>query len=461
MPVEFLTDEQKSRYGQFAGEPNEMQLVRYFHLDQSDLDFICKRRGDQNRLGFALQLTSVRFLGTFLSDPASVPGNVQIYIASQLSIKDAGILSDYAQRENTRREHTSMIREQYGYREFGNSPWSFRLSRLLYARSWVGNERPSLLFDFATAWLIKNKVLLPGATTPTRLISRIRDRANKRLWLRLASLPSKKQKANLEALLLVPEGNRVSLLDLYQQGPITVSGPSFIQAVERYKGLMAFGMRFLDFSRIPPVRLKILARHASMISTYKIDRMPDDKRTAMLVAFVRSFEVIALDEALDVLDLLITDITGKAKKAGQKERLRTIKDLDKSALVLAEVCSLILNENTRNNELREAILSRVSVEKLKESINTVNSLARPIDDNFYSEIVEQYGRVRRFLPKMLQDIDFNAAPAGKAILEAFKYLATSDLSGNKLMKDAPLEFIPNSWKRLVFDKEGRVTKRGS
>jgi TnpA family transposase len=460
MAVEFLTTEQQAQYGQFSGEPNEVQLTRYFHLDETDLALISNRRGDQNRLGFALQLTSVRFLGTFLSNVTSVPANVQAFVARQLSIENVAVLAEYAQRETTKREHTALIRKHYGYREFSEPPWSFRLSRLLYTRAWVSDERPSLMFDFATAWLIQNKILLPGASTLVRLIAEIRERATNRLWQRLSSLPTNRQKAQLETLFQIPDGRRSSHFDSYRKGPVTISGPAFNAAVDRYLELQAFGMQELNFFSIPPVRLKSLARHAGIISMHKIARMPDDKRIAMLVAFVKAFETIALDDALDVLDLLITEIAGAAKKLGQKKRLRTLKDLDKSALTLAEVCALFLSEENEEANIRDAIFARISKEQLAESIALVNALARPPDDQFHEEMVEQYGRVRRFLPRLLNDIVFKAAPAGESTLEVFNYLATLGSSRKQILDNPPLDIITTPWKRLVFDKEKQVTKRG-
>lgn len=434
-------------------------MSRYFHLDENDLVFIKNRRGDSNRFGVALQLGCVRFLGTFLTDLSQIPVNVQWFVARQLNITDIAILSNYAQRGNTQWEHTALIRNQYQYREFV-WPWSFRLSHLLYTRSWISNERPSLLFDLATNWLIQHKILLPGATILTRLISRIRERTASRLWQRLSALPTPEQTAKLEMLLQVPKGSRTSHFDHYRKGPVKISAPAFNEAISRYQKLKALGMQELDFSGIPPVRFKNIARHAGMISIYKIARMPENKRTAILVAFAKAYETIALDEALDVLDLLITHVAGEAKKLGQKRRLRTLKDLDKSALALASVCALILKGNTQDEILRTTIFSTISREKLAESIATVNELARPDYDNFQNEMVEQYGRIKRILPKLLSEIEFKAAPAGKATIEAYQYLSGLIESRKQILEDAPLDIVSKPWKRLVFDEENRVTKRG-
>ncbi len=114
MPVDFLTEVRKRRYGRYPEAISAVQPTRYFHVDDTDRALIAPRRGDANRHGLALQVLTVRFLGTFLADPTAVPSVVVDHVTARLDIADAACLPRYLDREKTRHAHRAEIRAAYG-----------------------------------------------------------------------------------------------------------------------------------------------------------------------------------------------------------------------------------------------------------------------------------------------------------------------------------------------------------
>ena len=340
MPVSFLNEEQERRYGRYAGEPAPEQLARYFHLDDADRAFVAGRRGAHMRLGFAVQLGTVRFLGTFLEQPADVPAQAVAFMAGQLGIQAGGLLAEYAGSE-WRWNHPAEIRDHYGYRALYGPFVQFRLNRWLYAlcwtgSDWTGSDWPSALFDRATAWLIAHKVLLPGVTTLERSIVRVRARAAQRLWRQMLAGITADQTERLEALLVTPDGRRQSPLDRLRDGPMLQSAAELARAVARLDEvrLLAAGLPRTD--RLPRTRVLALARFAGAAKASAVARLPDDRRLATLIAFIRTLEAATQDDVLDLFDIVVTQIFTDAQKAGREARMRDLCDLDAAALTLSQ-----------------------------------------------------------------------------------------------------------------------------
>ncbi len=440
MPVDILTKEQRRNYGRYTEDPSPAQLARYFHLDDAHMKSVLKCRGDHNRLGFALQLGTVRFLGTFLRNPTDVPEVVADYLFKQLGITDKAYLIRYSIGK-TRWDHANEIKRHYGYHDFSDPQEYFSLVRWLYTRAWISNERPSMLFDLATARLVERKVLLPGASVLARLISRVRSRVATRLWQTLCSLVSQEQSVKLESLLVLSEGSRQSSLDRLRHAPTRVSGPALADALSRLEEIHTLGVADLSLVGIPQSRLKALARHAAAVRAQAIARMPEERRIATLLTFARAFEVRAMDDALDLLDLLITELLRNAKNSGQKERLRTIHDLDAAALRLKQACDILLDEIHNDTSIRSIVFALIPKEELLEAATTVGMLARLPDDNYYPELINSHRRLRRFLPNLLRTITFSGTQSGQPILNAMQFLATIEHQRRLDMSQAPLEVV--------------------
>lgn len=457
MPGQFLSNAQRRHYGQFRGEPTTDQLARYFHLDDADRSHIRRIRGHRNRLGFALQLCTVRFLGTLLPNPVKTPPSVIDHVAHQLKVRDVRGLAQYA-NESTRWRHAERIKAVYGYREFTDSTEGFRLTRRLYTRAWLSDERPSVLFDFATSQLVDRKVLLPGATVLERFVAKVRDRATRRFWRRLAALPSPAQIDTLEALLQTCEGERRSSFDQLRRSPVRISGPALVGALDRLEAIRALGVASLDVSGVSPSRLKSLTHQAFKANAQTVSRMTRNRRAATLLAFGIAGETIALDEALDVLDALITDIVNKAKHRGQKKRLATLRDLDVAAICLREACLPLLDDSVADQEVRKIAFTKVPPGRLQEAVDVVANLTKPKGDHYHQERIAQYTRVRRFLPALLRTITFAGTHDGEPVLNALAFLKSIEGQRKPDMTKAPRAVIPRSWRRWIIGEADTVDR---
>lgn len=458
MPIEFLTAEQESAYGRYAGEPTTEQLAGYFFFDDAD-----KRRADHNRLGFGLQLATVRFLGTLLSDPTEAPPGAVGYVAMQLGITDPSCLCRYLKRPATHREDAAEIRRVYGYKSFGTNPQHFRFVRWLYARAWLSAERPSVLFDLATAWLVERKVLLPGVTVLARLVARVREHATRRLWRELAASASECQRGRLEALLVIPAGQRRTELDRLRRAPVRVSAPEMTSALQRYAEVRALGAGGFDISSVPYARVRELARHAASAWAPTIARMPQTRRIAILVAFARTFEATALDDALDLLDVLLNDLLSRVARQGDRERLGSIRELDSAARKLRQACAVLLDRAHDSTEVRRAVFEHVPEDELRRAVDEVAELTRDPDDRYQEKLMSRYPAVRRFLPALLSEVDFYGVPAASDandVLEALRFLRRIEGDRRPDMSAAPLTVVDRSWRRHVVADDGRISRRG-
>ncbi len=152
MPKGFDSADVRNRYGRFAGEPDALQLATCFHLDDADMDLLVTKATLANRLGLALLLGCVRFLGAFAPDLATVPASIVAYVAGQIGVDDVAVPAGYG-RGGTNARHRQLICHHDGYRDLHNPLVALDLARWLTERAWMADKRPEVLFDLATARL--------------------------------------------------------------------------------------------------------------------------------------------------------------------------------------------------------------------------------------------------------------------------------------------------------------------
>ncbi len=434
MSVEYLSDDQVARYGRFAQEPSPQELEAFFRLDEAALEMAGSKRRPRNRLGFAVQWGTVRMLGTFLSQPAKVPPGVAAFVADQLGIEDPSLLEGYPERQTTQYEHAKEIRALLGVRDFEDG--ELELRQYVAGRVWVSNEGPRALFDRGVTWLRRNRCLLPGITPLAYLVAEVR-RGEQALIYSVVDTPVTPEfRRDLLGLLVVPEGDAVSVLERWRTVPREVSGRGQKGALERARDVRGLQAGGLDLWRVPPVKLAELARYGITSHAPTLRRLAEPRRTATMLATVRHLENASVDDALTLFEVLMsTKLLARAARADDKARLKTMPRLRRAAATVA--CAVSVLMDTPVEELDPAVPVSVAqawerIEKVVTREDLVKALADLSEvlpegseedaETAWRALLDRYATVRGFTSLLAEVVPWGATRAGVAVVEALREL---------------------------------------
>lgn len=434
---------------------SEALIQRQFLLNDADLLEVARCRGPVDRLGFAVQLCTLRSYGFFLPNLTHLPDGVRDTLASQLGLLSIG-LDGYPGDEDTRYTHLERLRTYLGYVRCGETERERLAAHLsVTARS---TPRTESLRQSGHAWLLAHRVVRPGRTTLRDLIASVREAALESTYLLLIQGVTAEQADQLDALLGAGDDQESA----WPRSPIEAlklpakkeSADTLLFLLARLTTLLALGFfSWPAVDTLPPEMRRLLALWGYRYDAWSLRRFPPSKRRAVLLCFLSMATAVTTDAVVDALDKVMNDIHNKARKRRQ-QLLRASEEVRSRAVEVLEVIgTLTLDEAIPDPRLRAEITQRYPREELTRLVEGSRQL-REGDGSHYRLTESSWDYTRRFSPTLLRVMPLQWAE-GSLIGQAVVHLRTFNASGKrKFGDDVPTGWLPPKWQPCVLTKAG-------
>lgn len=442
MPSAFLTHSEREGLNRCPENIPDMDLTTYFWLTPNDLLVARHHRGHANRLGFAVQLCCLRYLGFFPDTQAGVPEAVVVRVANQLALSPED-LTDYGSREPTVYDHQQRILAHLGYRR-ANQDDLLMLDVWLLERA-LEHDQPKHLFGLACDYLRREGVVRPGVSVLERAVGRARDAATTATSELLKPLLTDERRALLDEL-LGSGGAAVSRFSWLQRTPRSNKTSAILETLNKIAYLQERGVGNWDLNAVNPNRRRWLARKTAKARVNNLKKLSKSARHPLLAAFMQEALYTFTDALLDMFDARLWELHGECRLAFRKDRLAATKAINEALTVLKKLGELYLTGEVDHAltdiEVRQALLS-------------AERLTRPEDDAYTDYFAKRHRQVHRFSKRLLEVMTFLKASPDAGLLEGLELV--SDIHAGvrrKLPTGAPTAFVPKAWEAEVFKDEG-------
>ncbi len=423
----------------------------------NDIECIRQCRGEHNRLGFAYQLAFVRILNRFpAQQPLEIEANILAFASAQLNT-DLPDSWHYGERQKTVSEHQEAIRDYLGLRLF--SAVTDEVEAFLFKEAYQLEQTVALKMRLSE-FLRTHSILEPSLYTMNRLIQTQREAARNSIYSKLAGGISKVGRDCLDTMLETDEST-YSPIHYLKQPPGNPSPASFLRLTQTLDQIKETGVLNINMSWVNNNFQRSLARYVQQSTLYRLKRLKEERRYAVLACFLAQLYQDTFDAAVQMHDKLMNKVYNKADKEiddFMKARRRHIRS---SLSHYKKILNVLLNEKVKKEDVQEVIFATIDAQTLKTEMETLEEVLGNNYSDSFKRVIARHSYLRQFAPALIKHITFQADSQDNTssdIIEAVTLLdRMNDEGKHALPEDAPTDFIPKKLRPLVF-QDGKPHK---
>jgi len=391
----------------------------------------------------------LRRYGRFPESDAT-PVRIVNHLAAQLHLPPVLLLA--TPRPATESEYRERLRRYVALEEFDEQGRE-RLAAWVSERMAEG-EAPEEILPQAEEIVRSWRYVLPRAAVFNRLVSSFCARAEGDVFERIAVQVSAEGRRRIDALLTVPEGDQRSLLFHLKEYP-PHGNPQTIQAyLGHYHTAVRTAWNVTEIRGVSQALVEHLFHATRRHDAWYLKRLPEGKRYAMLACFLVEARKTILDHLVEMNDQHMTKLIGECRKEADERQRKYWRLTEEGQNLLVASIEWMLGQK-EPKQAWEALLERTPPTALREACVHYRE-SRRLEHTGYVGVLRERLRwqVRPYLKDFLAlpfEAETNASGLKQALAAAANYFRD-----RKLPSKTPVEFLPPTFRRQVYDLDGRL-----
>ena len=388
-----LTDEERRA---LLGIPLDADsMARCFTLSRADQNLVAERRGDANRIGFAVQLALLRHPGIALAHLEQPVEPLVQWLAKQLEIS-AAPFADYARRPQTMTDHARLLATTLELRSPANSDLPMMIEAAAQA-AW-STDRGQTIVTAVVSALRTARIILPSSSVVERAAIAGRARARNRATDALLSGVSDEQIAKLDRLLAFDASVNMTPFAWLKAMPVAPKADHVRELLDRLRYVRNIGLPFAIAGRIHEERLRQLVREGYASDAHQLGRYATRRRRAILVATTIELEARLTDAVLEMADKLIGGMFVKARNATRRRYAARAGDVGRLMRLFHGTIDALAAAQAEDRDAFEAVDEAVGWAKLLRVRDEVKDLANLADEDPLLRAADRWKTLRKFAP---------------------------------------------------------------